>query len=236
MVMRGYLFISLFFFISCSDTERELRNDELIKAKWKPLFNGVDYISTEKTGKENSFQDSLTIKFKGYDAKAINGREIDLGQFEHGSNSIVTDLLKNVLKESGAGYLRISLGTFVNFSANPRIYLKSIDTLEYSFSADSVFLLQIPGIRKVKFISKEEAKKIYLADGGEDWSNIIDENPLPDAIEVMLEYREWTKESLEKLKLEVLQKITAASDFVYPSLYELDENIRVYYYYVYKRN
>ena len=213
-----------------------MRFDELEKAKWKHLFTGVEYISTEKAGKENSFQDSVTVKFKGVRANFTNGREIDLGQFKYGSNSIVTDLLKNCLKESGAGYLRISLGTLVNFSADPRIYLKNNDSVNYSFPADSVLLLQIPGIRKVKFISKEEAKKIYLADGGGDWSSVLDENPLPDAIEIKLEYQEWTKENLEKLESEIYKKITSASDFKYADPYIPDEKIRVLYYYHYKRN
>jgi len=213
-----------------------MRFDELERAKWKPLFLGVDYISTEKAGKETSFLDSVTINFKGVRANFTNGQDIDLGQFKYGSNSIVTDLLKNNLNESGAGYLRITLGTFVNFSANPRIYLKNNDSVKYSFSADSVFLLQIPGIREVKFISKEEAKKNYLADGGDDWSNVLDENPLPDAIEIKLEYQEWTKENLEKLESEIFKKITTASDFQYADPYIPDEKIRVLYYYHYRRN
>jgi hypothetical protein len=235
--MREYLiFIAFLFFSSCSHSERELTLDELIKAKWKPLFNGVDYISNQKAGKENDFHDSLTVKFKGMTANFNNGRNTDLGQFKYGSNSIVTSLLKNTLKESGAGYLRISFGSLVNFSANPKLYLKNIDPQKYFFPPDSLVLLRIPGIRNVKFISKEEAKKVYLADGGEDWSHVITENPLPDAIEINLEYREWTKESLEKLKSEILKTITAASDFGYPDPYEPDENIRIFYYYVYKRN
>lgn len=234
--MKKYLLLILsLFYLSCSNTEREMRFDELEKAKWKPLFNGVEYISTEKAGKENSFQDSVTIKFKGMWAKSTNGQDIDLRGFKYGSNSIVTDLLKNTLKESGAGYLRITLGTLVNFSADPRIYLKNNDSVKYSFSADSVLLLQIPGIRKVKFISKDEAKKIYLADGGGDWSNVLDENPLPDAIEIKLEYQEWTKANLEKLESEIFKKITAASDFQYPAPVEVDENVKVVFYYVYKR-
>jgi hypothetical protein len=235
--MRGYLiFIFTLFFSSCSNSERELTLNELINAKWKPLFNGVDYISTEKTGKENSSRDSLTVKFKGMKANFTNGKDADLGQFKYGSNSIVADLLKNTLKESRTGYLRISLGALVNFSADPKIYLKNIDTGKYFFSLDSIGLLQIPGIKSVKFISKEEAKKVYLADGGEDWSHVLAENPLPDAIELKLEYTEWTKESLEKLKFEILQKITTASDFIYPAPYEEDKNIKVLYYYYYKRN
>lgn len=234
--MKKYLlFILSIFYLSCSNPEREMRVDELQKAKWTALFNGVDYISTEKKGSENDSHDSLTIKFKGMWAKSTNGRDIDLGGFKYGSNSITTDLLKNTLKESGAGYLRITLGTFVNFSADPVIYLKKTDSVTYSFSADSVLLLQIPGIRKVKFISKEDAKKKYLADGGGDWSDILDENPLPDAIEVKLEYKEWTRESLEGLKSEIFQKIASASDFTYPAPNEVDENIKVVFYYVYNR-
>jgi len=213
-----------------------MRVDELEKAKWKPLFKGVDYISTEKTSKENSFRDSVTIRYKGMKASAINGRDIELGEFKFGSNSIVADLLKNTLKESGAGYLRISFGTFVNFSGTPKIFLKNEGPEKYFFVADSLALIRMPGIRSVRYISKDEAKKVYLADGGEDWTNILDENPLPDAIEVKLEYREWTKESLGKLESGIMQKIATASDFVYSALYEPDENIRIMYYYVYKRN
>jgi cell division protein FtsX len=58
-------------------------------------------------------------------------------------------------------------------------------------------LKNIPGIKEVSFISKEAAKQKYM---DEDWDKVLDSNPLPNSIEVKLDAREWTGESLNKLK------------------------------------
>src|SRR5690349_20555389 len=51
---------------------------------------------------------------------------------------------------------------------------------------DSVALMNYiaskPYLKSIKYVSKEEGKKQYLEDGGEDWSKVLDENPLPNAI------------------------------------------------------
>ena len=39
-----------------------------------------------------------------------------------------------------------------------------------------------PYVKSIRYISKEEAQKIYIQDGGEDRGRVLTEKPLPDAI------------------------------------------------------
>ncbi|MDF2381512.1 hypothetical protein JMG10_08570 [Nostoc ellipsosporum NOK] len=84
-----------------------------------------------------------------------------------------------------------------------------------------------PYTRSTQFVDKEQAKKIYLADGNESWDKFMTENPLPNAIYVAIKTDYVEKDSLEVIKKDLEQQ-TYVSDVNYPeSLIDvMTKNIR----------
>jgi cell division transport system permease protein len=63
----------------------------------------------------------------------------------------------------------------------------------------------IGGIKSVKFISKEEAAKIFAEDFGQDILEVFDYNPLPPSLKITLYDEYKTVDRLEKIKNEIKQ-------------------------------
>ncbi|MBX3240519.1 MAG: permease-like cell division protein FtsX [Chitinophagaceae bacterium] len=66
-----------------------------------------------------------------------------------------------------------------------------------------------------KFISKAEAKEIYLKDGNETWEGILDENPLKKSIEFNLRPEYVNKDSLNIIVAD-LEQVANVDDVKYP--------------------
>ncbi len=66
-----------------------------------------------------------------------------------------------------------------------------------------------------KFISKAEAKEIYLKDGNETWEGILDENPLKKSIEFNLKPEYVNKDSLNIIVTD-LEQVANVDDVKYP--------------------
>ncbi len=71
-------------------------------------------------------------------------------------------------------------------------------------------------VKKSRYISKAEAQKLYMQDGNEDWAQVLDENPLPDAYYFTVKREYVNKDSLQKIKKEI-ESQTYVSDVQYPS-------------------
>src|SRR5687767_7863154 len=73
------------------------------------------------------------------------------------------------------------LGQYFRESVEVRAYLRGNVT-----SQDSATLMQYigsrPYVKEHNFVNKEEAKKQYLDEGNDDWTGVLDENPLPNSI------------------------------------------------------
>lgn len=97
---------------------------------------------------------------------------------------------------------------------------------------DSVALMNYitakPYIRSIKYVSKEEGKKQYLEDGGEDWSKVLDENPLPNAIYLRIKRQYVQIDTLQNIKSDLEQQ-TYISEVKYPEAVvgKLNYNIRI---------
>jgi cell division transport system permease protein len=39
-----------------------------------------------------------------------------------------------------------------------------------------------PYVKSIRYVTKEEGKKIYMEEESEDWNKVLDYNPLPNAI------------------------------------------------------
>jgi cell division protein FtsX len=114
-----------------------------------------------------------------------------------------------------------------------RIYLRGDYYGSFSYSSDSASLTGITGIRSSDLVSKEEAKKDYIADENKDWSKILDANPLPNSIEIKLENKNWTGESLNELQKKILEKLIMASEVSFPAI--LVKKSEDYFFFGYKR-
>jgi len=78
---------------------------------------------------------------------------------------------------------------------------------------DSTWLTQLPYINSVEFVSKEEAKKIYLADDNQDWAGVLETNPLPDAFFVTIRSVKLPAEGIEAVEAEIKAHMPV-SDFI----------------------
>lgn len=85
-----------------------------------------------------------------------------------------------------------------------------------------------PYVKAIEYVSKEAGKKRYLDDGGEDWSKVLDENPLPNAIYFRIKKQYVQLDTLANIKKDIEQQ-TYVSDVVYPEALvgKLNKNIRV---------
>lgn len=72
-----------------------------------------------------------------------------------------------------------------------------------------------PYIREYTYVTKEVAKKKYLADGNKDWGEVLSENPLPNSIDFKVKNQYLNTDSLAAIKAD-LKNQTYVSDVDYP--------------------
>lgn len=84
---------------------------------------------------------------------------------------------------------------------------------------DSTALMQYisskPYIREYEYITKEMAKKKYMTDGNNDWTEVLDKNPLPNSIDFKVKNTYLNTDSLNAIKTD-LKNQTYVSDVEYP--------------------
>jgi len=73
----------------------------------------------------------------------------------------------------------------------------------------------LPFARNVRYISKEEARKNFIKEGNEDWSKVLDYNPLPASVDFQLDPGYVNKDSLNLIVTEI-QKNFIVSEVKYP--------------------
>ena len=106
--------------------------------------------------------------------------------------------LGNYFKES------IEIRTYLRGDLNPK---DSVALMEYISSK--------PYIKEIEFVTKEVARKKYMADENEDWSKVLDANPLPNSINFKLKKEYLKSDTLKKIKADLEQQ-TYVSDVQYP--------------------
>jgi cell division transport system permease protein len=118
------------------------------------------------------------------------------------------------------------LGQYFKENVEVRVYLR-----ENISPKDSVTLVQYiankPYVKEYEYVTKELAKQKFVADGNDDWKNILDANPLPASIEFKLRNQYVQSDSLAAIKADIEQNI-GVNDVQYPrSLVDnLNENVR----------
>jgi cell division transport system permease protein len=98
-------------------------------------------------------------------------------------------------------------------------------------AADSAALMQYiaakPYVKRYEYVTKEVAKQKYLNEGNEDWTNVLDQNPLPNSINFNLKQEYLNVDTLAKIEAELRQN-TNVSDVQYPKelVTNLNKNIK----------
>ena len=119
------------------------------------------------------------------------------------------------------------IGDYFRENVEVRVYL--LPNLNPKDStALSQYIVAKPYVKKLRYVSKEEAKKIYMQDGGEDWGKVLDENPLPDAMFFSVKREYLQVDTLAKIKKD-LEAQTYVTDVKYPEelVGKLNQNIRI---------
>jgi hypothetical protein len=228
-----FLFLILFFPISVFSQEC-FSLQELIKSNWTKLAKGVDYISIKKGSETLNHKDSIEISFKGVSNEEFSSLDPYFSRISPEIINWLTPLLNQHIPDSKEGYLKVNFTELLKPDIlSGKVYLKGDYNNPTSRIKDSIALQNIPGVRSVQFFSKEDAKKEYLAAGNDDWSKVLDYNPLPNSFNVELTDTDWTDKLLNELKDTILNKLTLASSVNFPT--SLFEKSNRYYYFGYKR-
>lgn len=106
------------------------------------------------------------------------------------------------------------LGDYFKESIEVHAYLRG-DLNPKDSTALMNFISAQPYTKSTQYVTKDQAKKIYLADGNESWDKFMDENPLPNAIYVKVKKDYVLHDSLEAIKKNLEQQ-TYVSDVNYP--------------------
>lgn len=118
------------------------------------------------------------------------------------------------------------LGNYFKESVEVRTYLRG-DLNPKDSIALMDYISAKPYVKKIDYVTKEEGKKIYMADGNEDWDKVLDANPLPNAIYFKVKNQYLNTDSLTAIKSDLMQQ-TYIQDVEYPEALvgKMSKNIR----------
>jgi len=85
-----------------------------------------------------------------------------------------------------------------------------------------------PYVKEIEYVTKEEGKKRYMDVENEDWSRVLDANPLPNGIFFRIRKEYVQVDSLSKIRADLEQQ-TYVSDVQYPEelVGKMDKNLRI---------
>ncbi|MBI5020089.1 MAG: ABC transporter permease [Ignavibacteriales bacterium] len=91
-------------------------------------------------------------------------------------------------------------------------------------------LKSVEGIEQVRFISKDEAAKIFKEEFGEDINSVLDFNPLPSSFKIVLKEGYRTREKAEEIHKKILE-IKGIDNIAYRRelLEFLDQRVKMLY-------
>lgn len=89
------------------------------------------------------------------------------------------------------------------------------------------YIAEQPYIREYDYVTKEMAKKKYMADGNQGWDEVLTENPLPNSIDFKVRKQYLNTDSLNRIKKD-LEAQTYVSDVDYPEALvgKMSKNLR----------
>lgn len=109
------------------------------------------------------------------------------------------------------------LSDYFRENVEVKVYLSN-KVLPKDSAALIQFIASKPYVRNYEYVNKEAAKKKYLQDNNEDFSTILDYNPLPDGIYFHPKNEYVQSDSLEKISRDIKegQSTGLVSDVSYP--------------------
>lgn len=118
------------------------------------------------------------------------------------------------------------LGAYFKENVEVRAYLRG-DLNPKDSVALMNYISSKPYVKSIQYVSKEEGKKIYMEEENEDWSKVLTENPLPNAIYFRIKNQYVNLDTLASIKKD-LEAQTYVSDVKYPDALvgKLNKNIR----------
>lgn len=177
--------------VGCME-ERMRKAQEMVK--WKNIDSVFQYINPQPGKEKFRKGDPIAVELKA--VLGSNGtRMIDTASVHKGclqfaysaASGMILANEKGIIKRSEEGILRADFSV-IDFRSDfvVMVYLNKIVTQN---EADTLikYLRRSPEVQSATFISKEEAKKRWLAEGEDDFSEFLDENPLPSSIELKIE-------------------------------------------------
>jgi len=118
------------------------------------------------------------------------------------------------------------LGDYFKENVEVRAYLRG-DLNPKDSVALMNYITTKPYVKSIQYVSKEEGKKIYMEEENEDWSKVLDENPLPNAIYFKIKRQYVQVDSMKAIQADI-ESQTYVSDVKYPAALvdKLNKNIR----------
>ncbi|MDI9358261.1 MAG: permease-like cell division protein FtsX [Phycisphaerales bacterium] len=81
------------------------------------------------------------------------------------------------------------------------------------------YISSFSAVKKTEFISKDQAKEIWNKENNEDWSKVLDYNPLPESIDFYMRSSSFSKDSIMFIAHAIQQKFpTQIAAIVYPPI------------------
>lgn len=119
------------------------------------------------------------------------------------------------------------LGDYFKENVEIRAYLRGDLNPKDSVALMS-YISSKPYVKSIQYVSKEEGKKQYMQEESEDWSKVLTENPLPNAIYFRIKRQYVQLDTLASIKKD-LEAQTYVSDVKYPEALvgKLNKNIRI---------
>lgn len=93
------------------------------------------------------------------------------------------------------------------------------------------FIESQPYAKDVQYINKESAKQLWDKDNNEDWSKILDYNPLPESIDFYARYEYVNPDSLIKISDQLMDSYgNQITDLQYPKVLvtSLNEKVKIF--------
>lgn len=119
------------------------------------------------------------------------------------------------------------MGDYFKENVEVRTYLRG-DMNPKDSAALMDYISSKPYVKSIKYVTKEEGKKIYMEEESEDWNKVLDYNPLPNSIYFRIKRQYVHVDSLTNIKNDLEQQ-TYVSDVKYPEALvgKLNTNIRI---------
>jgi len=119
------------------------------------------------------------------------------------------------------------MGDYLKENVEIKAFLRS-DLNPKDSAALMEYISAKPYVKTIRYVTKEEGKKIYMQDGNEDWDRVLTENPLPNAIYFHIKKQYVQVDSLASIENDLKQQ-TYISDVGYPKtlITKMNDNLRM---------